>query len=159
MAAMTENQHDLLIQWVTFRLRDESYGIKLTQVREVLRIPDIAPVPGSPDDILGIINLRGNVVTVVDTRKRLDLPHKNPDNASRIVVIEAEDNQMIGILVDSVSDVVDFPNSQIEILPSTGNEESSKYIQGVISHNGEFLILVDINQFLNDDELSEAEVL
>lgn len=75
-------QSDPIMQWVTFCLGDEKYGINVMQVQEVLRITEIAPVPGAPSYVLGIINLRGNVVTVIDTRNRFGLPSKEPDDAS-----------------------------------------------------------------------------
>lgn len=144
-------------QWVTFRLGDETYGVNVMQVQEVLRITEIAPVPGAPDFVVGIINLRGNVVTVIDTRKRFGLYPKDPDDASRIVIIEAE-NQVIGILVDSVAEVVELRANEIESAPTVGSEESSRYIQGVTSRNGELLILVDLNRFLSDEEKAELEL-
>ncbi|MEJ2687629.1 MAG: chemotaxis protein CheW, partial [Gammaproteobacteria bacterium] len=71
MTQTAQTTDESSIQCVTFRLDDECYGINVMQIREVLRVADIAPVPGAPDYVLGIINLRGNVVTVIDTRKRL----------------------------------------------------------------------------------------
>ncbi len=68
-----EDGSDEVLQWVTFQLEDETYGINVMQVREVLRYSEIAPVPGAPDYVIGIINLRGNVVTVIDTRSRFGL--------------------------------------------------------------------------------------
>ncbi len=150
-------QNDPIMQWVTFSLGDEKYGINVMQVQEVLRITEIAPVPGAPPYVLGIINLRGNVVTVIDTRNRFGLMSKDTDDSSRIVIIETE-NHIIGILVDSVAEVVELSVSEIETAPNVGNEESSKYIQGVTSRNNELLILVDLNKFLSDDEMSELEM-
>lgn len=158
MPDSAENSKDTLLQWVTFRLCDETYGINVMQVQEVLRVSEIAPVPGAPDYVIGIINLRGNVVTVMDTRKRFGLPSKGLDDLSRIVIIESE-GQEIGILVDSVSEVVELRGSEIESAPNVGNEESSRYIQGVTSQNGRLLILVDLNKFLTDEELAELEAL
>src|SRR5690625_5701718 len=85
-------------QWVTFQLENETYGINVMQVQEVLPMTEIAPVPGSPPYVLGIINLRGNVVTVIDTRMRFGLPEQEADDSSRIVVIEA-DGQVAGSMV------------------------------------------------------------
>jgi len=147
--------NDPVIQLVTFRLKDESYGINVMQVQEVLRVTEIAPVPGSPDYVLGIINLRGNVVTVIDTRKRFGLAPKEVDDSTRIVIIEA-DKQVVGILVDSVAEVVYLRASEIETAPNVGNDESSKYIQGVASRDDELLILVDLNKFLTDEEWVEV---
>lgn len=149
--------NDPVMQWVTFCLGDEKYGINVMQVQEVLRISEIAPVPGAPSYVLGIINLRGNVVTVIDTRNRFGLPSKETDEASRVVIIETE-NHVIGILVDSVAEVVEMRASEIESAPNVGNEESSKYIQGVTSRGNELLILVDLNKFLNEDEKAELDL-
>lgn len=142
-------------RWVTFRLANEAYGINVTQVREVLRITEIAPVPGAPDYVIGIINLRGNVVTVMDTRKRFGLQPVDADEQSRIVIIEV-DGQEVGILVDSVAEVVDIRESAVEQAPSVGNDDASKYIQGVTSREGELLILVDLNKLLSEDEWNEV---
>jgi len=152
-----DNQSDPIMQWVTFRLGEEKYGINVMQVQEVLRVSEIAPVPGAPAYVLGIINLRGNVVTVIDTRNRFGLMSKELDDATRIVIIET-DEHIIGIMVDSVAEVVDLKISDIETAPNVGNEESSKYIQGVTSRDNELLILVDLNKFLSDDENSELDM-
>ena len=149
-----DKQDDPIMQWVTFRLGDEKYGINVMQVQEVLRITEIAPVPGAPAYVLGIINLRGNVVTVIDTRNRFGLMSKETDDSSRVVIIETE-NHIIGILVDSVAEVVELRASEMENAPNVGNEESSKYIQGVTSTENELLILVDLNKFLSDEEKEE----
>lgn len=146
--------NDPVVQWVTFRLDEEIYGINVMQVQEVLRVSEIAPVPGAPEYVLGIINLRGNVVTVIDTRERLGLSSKEVDDSTRIVIIEA-DKQVVGILVDSVAEVVDLRMSEVESAPNVGNDESSKYIQGVASRDDELLILVDLNKLLTDEEWAE----
>ncbi|MFN2339561.1 MAG: chemotaxis protein CheW [Gammaproteobacteria bacterium] len=148
------NANDPVVQWVTFRLDEEIYGINVMQVQEVLRVSEIAPVPGAPEYVLGIINLRGNVVTVIDTRERLGLSSKEVDDSTRIVIIEA-DKQVVGILVDSVAEVVDLPMSEVESAPNVGNDESSRYIQGVASHDDQLLILVDLNKLLTDEEWAE----
>lgn len=149
---------DPIIQWVTFRLDNETYGINVMQVQEVLRVTEIAPVPGSPDYVLGIINLRGSVVTVMDTRKRFGLMPRDMDDSTRIVIIEVN-KQVVGILVDSVAEVVDLRTSEIETAPNVGCDESSKYIQGVSSRDEELLILIDLNKFLSAEEWKEMSSL
>lgn len=158
MSEVLASNDDPVVQWVTFRLDHEKYGIKVMQVQEVLRMTEIAPVPGAPDYVLGIINLRGNVVTVIDLRRRFGLMDKEADDSTRIVIIEA-DNQVVGILVDSVAEVADIRTSEIDTAPNVGNDESSKYIQGVSSQGEELLILVDVNKLLSDEEWSEVAAL
>jgi len=150
-----QDQKDQEIQWVTFRLDKEIYGIEVMQVQEVLRVTEITPVPGAPDYILGIINLRGNVVTVLDTRKRFGLPPKEIEDPSRIVIIESAD-QVVGMLVDSVAEVVYLRYSEIESSPNVGTEESSRFIQGVHSRNNSLLILVDVNKLLTENEWQDV---
>ncbi|MGB0936600.1 MAG: chemotaxis protein CheW [Colwellia sp.] len=146
-----KNDNDEVLQWVTFKLENETYGINVMQVQEVLRYTEIAPVPGAPYYVLGIINLRGSVVTVIDTRSRFDLsPTENTEN-TRIIVIESE-KQVVGILVDSVAEVVYLKQSEIDETPSVGNEDNAKFIQGVSNRDGQLLILVDLEQLLSDEE-------
>jgi purine-binding chemotaxis protein CheW len=146
-----------VIQFVTFVLKDETYGINVMQVQEVLRVSEIAPVPGAPPYVLGIINLRGNVVTVIDTRGRFGLPPTEVDDSSRIIVIESE-KQVVGILVDAVAEVVELQSDEIDVAPNVGNEESSRYIQGVATRDNSLLILVDLNKLLTNEEWAEINM-
>jgi purine-binding chemotaxis protein CheW len=154
---MSEEQklaNDPVLQWVTFQLEDETYGMNVMQVQEVLRITEIAPVPGAPSYVLGIINLRGNVVTVIDTRRRFNLMPKEPDDMSRIIVVEVDGN-VIGMLVDSVAEVVYLHQSEIDTAPNVSNDDSSRFIQGVSSQEDKLLILVDVDKFLTEEEMSD----
>tara|TARA_R110001606_G_scaffold361754_7_gene515295 strand:- start:210411 stop:210890 length:480 start_codon:yes stop_codon:yes gene_type:complete len=151
--------NDPILQWVTYQLEDETYGINVMQVQEVLRITEIAPVPGAPCYVLGIINLRGNVVTVIDTRSRFGLMAKeNNDDQSRIIIVEVNGN-VIGMLVDSVAEVVYLHQSEIDSVPNVNNDESSRFIQGVCSREDQLLILVDVNRLLAEEELSDLSVV
>jgi purine-binding chemotaxis protein CheW len=151
-----ETAEETMGRWVTFRLDQETYGINVMQVQEVLRISEIAPVPGAPDYVLGIVNLRGNVVTVIDTRKRFGVAPGEIDNdLARIIIIESG-NQVVGILVDSVSEVVELKASEIDTAPNVGNDDSSKYILGVSSMNEKLLILVDLDRLLSSEEWQEV---
>ncbi len=155
-AAQKTSSDDPVLQWVTFRLAGETYGVNVMQVQEVLRYTEIAPVPGAPDYVLGIINLRGNVVTVIDTRNRFGLVSGETTDNTRIVIIETE-GHVIGILVDSVAEVVYLRQSEIETAPNVGNDESAKFIQGVCHKNNELLILIELNKLLTDTEWAELE--
>jgi purine-binding chemotaxis protein CheW len=151
-----EKSIEAMTQWVTYMLEGEKYGIDVMLVKEVLRNIEIAPVPGAPDYVLGIINLRGNVVTVIDTRTRFGLPQKEVDDNSRVIVIETED-QSVGILVDAIAEVADIPKSEIEVTPNVGNDDSSKYIMGVYSGKGSLIILIEIAKLLSEEEWSEMD--
>ena len=155
-SASAQGLDDPILQWVTFKLDNETYGINVMQVQEVLRYTEIAPVPGAPSYVLGIINLRGNVVTVIDTRQRFGLYNAEITDNSRIVIIEA-DKQVVGIMVDSVAEVVYLRQSEIETAPNVGNDESAKFIQGVCNKNGELLILVELDKMMTEEEWSDLE--
>jgi purine-binding chemotaxis protein CheW len=154
-ATAAKGSEDPILQWVTFKLDNETYGINVMRVQEVLRYTEIAPVPGAPSYVLGIINLRGNVVTVIDTR-RFGLMNAEISDNTRIVIIEA-DKQVVGIMVDSVAEVVYLRQSEIETAPNVGNEESAKFIQGVCNKNNELLILVELDKMMSEEEWSELE--
>ncbi|MCL9799375.1 chemotaxis protein CheW [Pseudomonas sp. rhizo66] len=155
-ATNAKGSEDPILQWVTFKLDNETYGINVMRVQEVLRYTEIAPVPGAPSYVLGIINLRGNVVTVIDTRQRFGLHSGEISDNTRIVIIEA-DKQVVGIMVDSVAEVVYLRQSEIETAPNVGNEESAKFIQGVCNKNNELLILVELDKMMSEEEWSELE--
>jgi len=145
---------DPILQWVTFRLDDEVYGVNVMQIKEVLRYSEIAPVPGAPTFVLGIINLRGSVVTVMDTSQRFGLEPGEITDATRIMILEIG-GKVIGILVHSVSEVVYLRQSEIEASPNVGNDDASKFIQGVCNKNDVLLILVDLDKLLSEDEWSD----
>jgi len=147
---------DPILQWVTFKLAGETYGVNVMQVQEVLRYTEIAPVPGAPEYVMGIINLRGNVVTVIDARYRFGLSGGEITENTRIVILEA-DKHVVGILVDSVAEVVYLRQSEIETAPNVGNDESARFIQGVCHKNDELLILIELDKLLTENEWAELE--
>tara|TARA_R110002111_G_scaffold248271_6_gene311792 strand:+ start:464 stop:931 length:468 start_codon:yes stop_codon:yes gene_type:complete len=155
MSETEQKPIDPILQWVTYHLDNEIYGVNVMQVQEVLRITEIAPVPGAHDYVLGVINLRGNVVTVIDTRKRFGLPSKKPDDLSRIIVVEVANN-VIGMLVDNVAEVVYLHQSEIEPTPTMNKDEPSYYIQGVSNRDNTLIILVDVDKLLSKQGIIES---
>mgnify|MGYP000317225881 CR=1 FL=1 len=147
-------ESDPVLQWVTYQLADETYGINVMQVQEVLRMTEVSPVPGAPNYVLGIINLRGNVVTVIDTRTRFGLMTQEHDEYTRIIIVEVSGNA-IGMLVDSVAEVVYLHQSEIDTAPNVNNDDGSQFIQGVCSREELLLILVDVDKFLSEEEASD----
>ncbi len=150
----THARSDAPARWVTFRLENETYGIDVMQVREVLRSSEISPVPGAPSYVLGIINLRGNVVTIIDTRARFGLAPRDVDDASRILILEAGDH-VVGFLVDSVREVVELRASEIESPPDTGAGDAARFITGLSNRKDGLLILVDAARLLSEEEMAE----
>ncbi len=157
-AAPAKNADGELKRWVTFRLGQELYGVNVMQVREVLRYTDIAPVPGAPDYVLGIINLRGNVVTVIDTRKRFGLDPAEVNDNTRIMITESG-SHVVGILVDSVAEVADLNTNDIDETPSVGTDDATKFISGVCNTNDDLLILIDLTKLLSDEEWEDVAAI
>lgn len=155
-AQQKAEQSDQVLQWVTFQLEQETYGVDVMVVKEVLKFQDIAPVPGAPDYVLGIINIRGTVISVINTRRRFGLQDREVDDNTRIVIIEIGCH-IIGILVDSVAEVVYLRRSQIESAPQVNKDESARFIQGVCHRDDQLLILVELDKLLTEEELNELD--
>ncbi len=134
-------------RWVSFYLGEERYAIEVKRVREILRIITIVPVPGAADHVLGITNIRGSVVTIIDGRRRINLPVQPQDDLSRMIVLEHFD-EFVGVVVDSVSDVINLPVSAIDANPKLNTAEGSKYIKGVVTLNTELIIILDVDRLL-----------
>ncbi|HAC35454.1 MAG TPA: chemotaxis protein CheW [Gammaproteobacteria bacterium] len=153
-AAATE-EYSGFSQWVTFSLGNEKYGIDVMRVKEVLRVSEISPVPGASAYVLGIINLRGAVVTVIDGRTRFGLDAGELMESSRLVIIEVN-GKHLGLLVDGVSEVLNLEPADIEQSPSVATDESHDFIQGVTNREGEgLLILVNLDELFTEDEWQE----
>jgi len=140
------------LQYVVFTLHHEKYGINVMQVQEVLREIEVSPVPGAPEFVLGIINLRGNVVSVIDARTRFAIAPKAYDDKTRIIVTRVH-QQMRGILVDSVAEVVNVMRSEIEAAPNAGHSKTSQFIEGIVSKDDSILIVVDLDKLINSNAI------
>lgn len=136
-------------QWATFKVNNELFAIDVMQVKEVLRYSEITPVPGSSTYIRGIINLRGNVVTVLDTRLLFALKARETDDDTRIIVVEYNEQEVVGMVVDSVDEVVNIPQNDIERAPSVASDDSDRrFVQGVSYYENNLIILLDLAKML-----------
>ncbi|MFT5757813.1 MAG: purine-binding chemotaxis protein CheW [Alteromonadaceae bacterium] len=145
------NTKDEIIQWVTFQLSDETYGIRVLKVQEVQRYSEISPIPGAPSYVLGIINLRGSVISVLNTREKFGLPNAEPTDDTRIVILESGD-QVVGIMVDCVAEVVSLATRDTDEAPNVGSDDAAKFIDGVSNKDGKLVILLDSDKILNEEE-------
>lgn len=133
---------------VLFTLEDEVYGIQVKKIREVLRVGTIRKVSGATHGVLGVINVRGVIVTVVDSRVMFSMPTREIDDLSRIIIVELDEERTVGILVDFVKEVQDIPDDKIEPL-SASKENASRYIQGIAHLQDSVIILIDVdNMFM-----------
>lgn len=151
------NAMDEILQFVTFHVGNEEYGIDILKVQEINRIVDITPVPNSPHYIEGVMNLRGRVIPVVNLRKMFGLGSKERDNTSRIIVVDV--GVILGMMVDSVSEVLRIPSNIIDPPPSMTTNISSEHVKGIGKLNDRLLILIDIDKLFKEDFLIKGNNL
>jgi purine-binding chemotaxis protein CheW len=147
---------DKELQVVGLRIGRETFGLPISIVREIVRVPEITSVPNAPEYIEGVINLRGRIIPVVDLRKRFGEKATAPDKKNRIVVVELE-NRRIGLIVNSASEVLKIPPSEIEEPNNVFQEGELNFITGVGKLNGRLVILLDLNRILQRGELRQLE--
>jgi purine-binding chemotaxis protein CheW len=147
---MGTNAESQIQQLVTFRLGDEEYGVDILKVHEIDRMMDITEVPNAPPSIEGVINLRGKVIPVINLRKKFNLPEREPDSRTKIVVVDI--GTSAGMIVDSVSEVLRISSDIVEPPPPMTTGVSSEYIRGVGKLKDRLLILLDIEKLLGADE-------
>jgi len=144
------------IQVVGFRIGNETYGVRIGAVREIVRVPEITAVPSAPDLIEGVINLRGKIIPVMDLRKRFGQTEVSHDKRNRILVVELE-NKLIGLIVNAASEVLKIPPSDIEAPGTVFSEGESSYVVGVGKLKGRLIILLDITKLLHRPEYKRLE--
>lgn len=137
---------------VGFRVGRETFGVPIALVHEIVRVPDITAVPDAPDCIEGVINLRGRIISVVDLRKRFGEKEITATRKNRILVVEVE-GRLVGLVVDSASEVLKLPPSEIEAPPNVFEEGELNYVTGVGKLHGRLIIMVDLAKVLQRGEL------
>ena len=143
-------------QVVGFRIGNETYGVRIGSVREIVRVPEITIVPNAPEAIEGVINLRGKIIPVMDLRKRFGNVSVQPDKKNRILVVELE-SRLLGLIVSSASEVLKIPPSEIEPPGTVFAEGESTYVTGVGKLKGRLIILLDIARLLRQPEFKKFE--
>ena len=144
-------------QYLTFNLNDEIFALNISQVREVLEVDTINKVPKMPSFMCGVINLRGNVVPVVDMSLKFGMPEIEKTVNTCIIIIEIsieKENVMLGAMVDSVKEVMTIDEESIEPPPKIGASLNTDFIRGMGKHNEEFIILLNLNKVFSPSELS-----
>lgn len=148
------HQEDELLQLVTFRIGEEEFAVDILSVQEIIRLLQITMVPRAPEYVVGVINLRGKVIPVIDLRIRFNRPKAAADNNTRIVVMEFE-QRIVGFLVDAVSEVLRIAASTVEPAPPVVAGIGSEYIRGVGKLEDRLLILLDLNTLLSGMQITQ----
>jgi purine-binding chemotaxis protein CheW len=144
-------------QYLTFKLADEVFALDISKVREVLDFTAITRVPRTPEFMRGVINLRGNVVPVVDMRVKFGMTKTEKTVNTCIIIVEItldEDTTVLGALADSVQEVIDLEPGQIEPAPKIGTRLRTEFIRGMGKRDDHFIIILDIDKVFSVDELS-----
>jgi purine-binding chemotaxis protein CheW len=155
-ASAEREKHSEEIQLVVFRLGAEEYGVPITQVQEIIRLVTPTRIPNVPDFLEGVINLRGNVLPVIDLKKRFGLGSSEYTDEARIVVVEIA-GHTVGVIVDFVSEVLRLPMSSIEPPPPIIAGITAEYLRGVGKLDDRLLILLDLNKILTEFEKAQLE--
>lgn len=146
------------VQAVGFYLGEDEYAIYINKVREIGHMQEIRKIPKSPQFVEGVISVRGEIIPILDLRKRFDLPFNDTAKSScKILIVELEKNQ-VGLIVDNVSEVMRFYTDEIEKAPPMFSANiGSQYIQGVAKVNDKLIILLDVERLLSFEEMSVLE--
>lgn len=144
-------------KYLTFTMASEDYGISILKIKEIIGMMPVTSVPQTPEFVKGVINLRGKVIPVVDLRLRFGMEFLDYNERTCIIVVEIESQKgtvMMGIVVDSVSEVLNMKGEDIEETPTFGTKVNTDYILGMVKVEGGVKILLDIDKVLTNEEIS-----
>lgn len=144
-------------QYLTFRLREETFAMGILAIKEIIEYGALTPVPMMPRCVRGVINLRGRVVPVIDLAVRFGRDETVPNRRTCVVIVEAageEDRQDLGIMVDAVNQVVELPPQEIEPAPGFGTKVHAEFIAGMGKLDGELVIILDVARVLSAEDLA-----
>lgn len=156
---LNNNQAESIEQMVTFSLGQEEYGVNILQVQEINRMVEITEVPQTDHYVEGIINLRGKVIPIIDLRKKFGMNDKEHDNQSRIVVVEVGE-ETVGLVVDSVAEVLRVPAGSLESAPDLISKHnsigsSSDFIKAIVKLEERLLVYLDVAKIVSSSRLPE----
>ncbi len=158
LADVTEDieKDDLRNRFLTFHLGEESYGIEISQITEIIVMQQITKVPDLPESIIGVVNLRGKVISVMDMRKRFHLQSREYDDRTCIIVVDIN-SISIGLVVDTVSEVLTIEESQISPPPAIHSGIKNNYVMGLGKVGREVKILLNIDKIFYDEEFERVQ--
>lgn len=143
-------------QYVVFRLNQEEYGVEITKIREITEYKKNTKVPNTPDFIDGIINLRGNIIPVIDLKRKFHLEQKEFDSSHRIIITQLLDKQ-VGFIVDDASQVLRIDEQNIDAAPDIILNVEQKFITGIGKVEEKIIIILDLEEILSEKEQTEFQ--
>ena len=157
---MSTTEIEEATQHLTFKLDDEVFALDISKVREVLEYTAVTKVPQTPEFMLGVINLRGNVVPVIDMRLKFGMSGTDKTVNTCIIIVEINvegENTVLGAMADSVQEVFELESDQIEPPPKIGTRMNTDFIRGMGKRDNEFIIILDIDKVFTSDELTVVQ--
>ena len=151
---------DSSAQFLSFTLGKEEYGVDILRVQEIRSWEPVSRIPNVPDYEKGVVNLRGAIVPIIDLRERFQLGRSQYSPLTVVVVLQAlirDKTRVIGVVVDSVSDVIDVDKKNIQTAPNFGAKVSTEFINGLVSVNGRMVMLLDVDKLLKLDGVDEED--
>jgi len=142
------------IQVVGFRIGNETFGVRIGSVREIVRVPEITAVPSAPETVEGVINLRGKIIPVIDLRDKFGMPTQAASRETCIIVVRRLDLEL-GIVVDAVSEVRNVAAAETDAMLDLGGEISAEYFLGISKADGKVRLLLDIDRILSTEDVIE----
>ncbi|MGC3981439.1 MAG: chemotaxis protein CheW [Steroidobacteraceae bacterium] len=141
-------------QMLTFVLASESYAVDIQRVQEIRGWTAVTPIPEAPSHILGVLNLRGAIVPIIDLRARIGITPVEPSATTVIIVLNVETQtgaRLFGIVVDRVSDVANLSDTTLQAVPAMGNQASARYLRGLVNLHDTMVLLLDIDALLGNE--------
>ncbi|MDP7289084.1 MAG: chemotaxis protein CheW [Phycisphaerae bacterium] len=159
-ATLSESTLDnpLAGKYLIFRLGSEEYGLEILKVREIIQMQTLTTVPRTPEHVRGVLNLHGRVIPAIDLHLRFGLDASESDRASVIVIVQVDDIE-VGLIVDSVSEALDVPGSDIEETPALGRQVDTSFILGLAKRDGRVTMLLNVDKVLTATDVATAETI
>jgi len=150
-----------MLQFLSFTLGDEEYGVEILRVQEIRSWEPVSRIPNVPTYEKGVVNLRGAIVPIIDLRERFGLSHSEYTPLTVVVVLQAQNEtgqtRIMGVVVDSVSDVIDVDKKTIQSSPNFGTKVSTEFINGLASVNERMVMLLDVEKLLKLENLDDED--
>jgi purine-binding chemotaxis protein CheW len=151
-----QGMEELAGKYLTFELGDESYGLQILKVQEIIKMQEITKVPRTPEHVKGVINLRGKVMPVIDLRTTFGMEEVEASRDTCIIVVQVqrgETSVILGVIVDKVSEVLEIGGDEIEPAPSFGTQVETHFILGMAKTKDSVKILLDIDKVMSEGEM------
>ncbi len=154
MQITNDQQKDTLKQLVTFTISEETYGLEILKVQEIVRLPQVTKLPKAPAFVKGVIDLRGSVIPILDLREKFGIDTIAYSEKTRVIILETS-GKKIGIIVDTVSKVIQVEEKDIAPPPNAITGDDNQFISGVIRLEDKLIILLDIGNMFSEETISQ----